>query len=412
MSADHEATEDEGSGDLSRVFRPRRALPTDVVRPTRAEVDLAALRHNLRVLRRVTAGVPIWGVLKADAYGHGAKAVARTLERAGMDGVCVALVEEGVELREAGISCPILVMGGYYGPASRELAHFGLTPVLVDQGQVERLSRELDPDIATQLEVHLKLDTGMGRLGVRRQEWGGFAEALRRSSNLKLSGLMTHFACADDSDPAALNAPMSAFADACQLFQQKNLQGFRRHAANSAAVLRSRSSHFELVRPGVALYGVDPLPKGAPRVETLPQAGRLRPVMSVSSRIVALRQLQVGDGVGYGQQFIAQRPTVVGTVPIGYADGLSRSLSGRGALLVRGRRAPIAGIVSMDMTTVDVTDLPGVAVGDEAMLLGSQSFDGRTETITAEEIAGWMGSIAWEVLTNISRRVPRFYREA
>lgn len=410
MSEDDTAESDLPSApddDSPRVFRPRRALPTDVVRPTRAEVNLSHLRHNLHVLRRATK-VPIWGVLKADAYGHGAKAVGRTLERAGMDGICVALVEEGVELREAGLSCPILVMGGYYGPAYRELSHFGLTPVLVDESQVQRLGREAAAS-GTRMKVHVKLDTGMSRLGVREQQWPAFAQAIASASALQLDGVMTHFAAADDTSPEALSEPLSAFARGIQVLEAHGLPGAPTHAAGSAALLRSRAAHLSLVRPGIALFGVDPLPPSVPRLAG--ELGQLRPVMSVHSRIVALRRLRPGESVGYGGTFRAQRATEVATVPIGYADGLDRALSNRGAVLVRGQRAPIVGVVSMDMTTVDVTDIPGAALGDEVVLLGTQKYGDREASITADEIGKWMGSIAWEALTNISRRVPRFYRQ-
>jgi len=400
---------DAEDGDSPRVFRPRRALPTDVVRPTRAEVNLSHLRHNLHVLRRVTQ-VPIWGVLKADAYGHGAKAVGRTLERAGMDGICVALVEEGVELREAGLTCPILVMGGYYGDAYRELSHFGLTPVLVDRGQVEALGRAASAS-GIRAKMHVKLDTGMSRLGVREDEWSRFADAIGSASSLELAGVMTHFARADDASPDALSEPLTAFARGIRGLLQHGLPDAPTHAAGSAALLRSRESHLSLVRPGISLFGVDPLPKGVQRLAAAADIGQLKPVMSVHSRIVASRRLRPGDAVGYGGTFRATRPTEVATIPIGYADGLDRALSNRGAVLVRGARAPIVGVVSMDMTTVDVTDVPGAEIGDEVVLLGSQKYGERTDTITAEEIAGWMGSIAWEALTNISRRVPRFYRQ-
>ncbi len=411
MTFDPNLREEEDCGDLPRVFRPRRALPTDVVRPTRAEVDLGHLRHNLRVLQRVAGPVPIWGVLKADAYGHGAKAVARTLERAGMPGVCVALVEEGVELREAGIGCPILVMGGYYGPAYRELSHFRLTPVLVDRGQVEALARAARAE-GQRIDVHAKVDTGMGRLGVRETEWRGFAQSFVEARELRLSGFMTHFACADHAAGDVLDAPLSAFERAERVFRDAGIEVTGRHAANSSALLRSRASHFEMARPGLALYGVDPLEAAAPRAEPPGDVGRLRPVMSVRSCVVALRDLAAGDTVGYGARFTATRPTRIATVPMGYADGLTRGLGARGCLVVRGRRAPIAGVVSMDMTTIDVSDIPGVEIGDDVVLLGSQKFGADSATISAEEIASWTGTIPWEVLTNISRRVPRFYRQA
>lgn len=411
MSEDEFGEEDalgREDGDIPRVFRPRRALPTDVVRPTRAEVNLSHLRHNLHVLRRVTKS-PVWGVLKADAYGHGAKAVGRTLERAGMDGICVALVEEGVELREAGLTCPILVMGGYYGHAYRELSHFDLTPVLVDPGQVEQLARETSAAGVTS-RVHIKLDTGMGRLGVREDEWPRFADAMIAARSLQLSGVMTHFALADDRDLEALNAPLAAFSRGLAVLREHGLPEAPTHAAGSAAILRSSDAHLSMVRPGIALFGVDPLPASVPRLPGMAE-GSLRPVMSVHSRIVATRHIRPGETVGYGGRFRATRPTDVATIPIGYADGLDRSLSNKGAVLVRGRRAPILGVVSMDMTTIDVTDIAGAGIGDDVVVLGSQKYGESSATICAEEIAEWMGSIAWEVLTNISRRVPRFYRQ-
>lgn len=399
---------DELDGESPRIFRPRRALPTDVVRPTRAEVNLSSLRHNLHVLRGATRAA-IWGVLKADAYGHGAKAVARTLERAGIDGLCVALVEEGVELREAGIACPILVMGGYYGPAFREFSHFDLTPVLVDPGQATALNQEAAA-AGVRIDVHVKLDTGMARLGVRESEWESFAEDLSRSSALRVRGVMTHFARADHQDEDALTEPLERFERGLDVLSRRGIRNVLTHAAGSAALLRDGRTHLSLVRPGIALFGWDPLPPVLARVAA-PSAA-LRPVMSVHSRVVAVRRLDRGDAVGYGGTFVAsKKKTLIGTVPIGYADGLDRSLSNRGVVLVRGQRAPIVGVISMDMTTIDLTDVPGADIGDEVVLLGSQKFGDAAGTIGVEEVAGWMGSIPWEVLTNVSRRVPRFYRQ-
>ena len=394
-------------GDIPRVFRPRRALPTDVVRPTRAEVDLAALRDNVRALRNVTGQAGVYAVLKADAYGHGAKAVARTLERAGVDGISVALVEEGVELREAGIGCPVLVMGGYYGHAYRELTHFQLTPVLQSVDELRILGEEAARSGSPAKPVHLKVDTGMARLGVREADWPGFARALSETPALQFEGLMSHLASADHADPLALDEPLRLFEAATEIFSQAGQMPRVRHMANSAATLRDTRSHYDFVRAGIALFGVDPLEAGAPRATA--DSVRLRPVMSLKSRVVALRTLKPGDTVGYGGRFVAQRPTVIATVPVGYADGLSRAVSGRGAFLVRAQRAPIAGVVSMDMTALDVTDIAGVQVGDDVVLLGSQKFEKTEASLSALDLAGWSQTIPWEVLTNISRRVPRFY---
>lgn len=402
-----------GVGEEPRVHKPRRALPTDVVRPTRAEVHLSHLRHNLNLLKKASGAVPLWAVLKADGYGHGAKAVARILERAGADGVCVALVEEGVELREAGIRLPILVMGGYYGGAFRELVHHELTPVLSDPAQVESLQRAARQSDAGPFRCHVKVDTGMARLGTRRPEWPRLISEMKKSDTLAVEGLMTHLANADVSDPEALTAPLARFEEARDLFRREGALPKWAHMANSAALLRDRRTHYQMVRPGIALFGVDPtadLP-GKMRHDA-PLQGRLKPTMTVLSRIVSLRELRAGDVVGYGGTFVAERPTVVATVPMGYADGLARVLSNRASVLVGGRRAPLIGTVSMDMTMIDVTEIPGVTMRDEVVFLGHQKGRLGEDTITPQEMAKWCESIPWEVLTNISRRVPRFYREA
>jgi len=387
---------------LPRVLRPQRAVPADAVRPTRAEVNLANLRHNLRVVQRLSAGRPVWSVLKADGYGHGAKAVARTLERAGASGMCVALLEEGIELRDAGIKIPILVTGGYYGRAWGELLRHDLTPVLHDPGQVEALADEVRYSRAEPIAAHVKIDTGMSRLGVSPKELERLADALRRHPEVRLDGLMTHFACADAGEVPSIDHQLDAFDRATETLARLGLTPRVRHAANSAAIVRSERARLDLVRPGIALFGVEP------------SAGlckELRPVMRVRSEIIALRELPVGASAGYGGTWVAQRPSRIATVPIGYADGLVRALSNKGALLVRGRRAPIAGAVSMDMTMIDVTDIDGVRLGDECVVLGTQKGPLGEDSIGVAEVATQLGTIPWEVLTNVSRRVPRFYRE-
>ncbi len=400
-------------GEVPRVHRPRRALPTDVVRPTKAVVQLSHLRHNLNLLKKAAGAVPVWAVLKADGYGHGAKAVARILERAGVDGVCVALVEEGVELREAGIKLPILVMGGYYGDAYRELSHHRLTPVLSDPGQVEDFQRAASHAAEGPAACHVKVDTGMARLGTRASEFPRLIAALKKGDALLVEGLMTHLANADVSIPEALTEPLALFEEARAKFAREGVLPKMAHMANSAALLRDRRAHFQMVRPGIALFGVDPTSEvpADMRADTL-LSGRLKPAMSVVSRIVSLRDIEKGDAVGYGGTFVAERRTKVATVPMGYADGLPRIISNRASVLIQGKRAPLVGTVSMDMTMVDVTDIPGVKMRDEVVVLGHQKGAFGEDTITPQEIATWCESIPWEVLTNISRRVPRFYREA
>lgn len=387
---------------IPRVLRPRRAAPADAVRPTRAEINLANLRHNLHALKRKAGQSRVFGVLKADGYGHGAPAVARTLERSGIDGICVALLEEAIELREAGIRAPILVMGGYYGQAWGELLAHRLTPVIYEPSQVEGLARELRYVGAEPMGVHLKVDTGMGRLGCMPNELPRMLDALRRFPEVRFEGLMTHLACADADTLEGVNQQLAAFESVSHEVSVAGFSPSVRHAANSAAMLRSDAALYDIVRPGIALFGIGPR-------EDL--ATGLRPVMRVRTEIIALRDVQEGEAIGYGWTWRAPRPSRIATIPIGYADGLHRELSNVGHALVRGKRAPIVGMMSMDMTMIDVTDHPGVALRDEAVVLGQQEGRLGKDVITADEIARLSHAISWEVLTHISRRVPRFYRE-
>jgi alanine racemase len=412
---------------IPRVLRPRRAAPSDAVRPTRAEINLEALRHNLRVLRRHAAGAKVWAVVKADAYGHGAPAVARTLERAQVDGFCVALLEEGIELREAGVMAPILVMGASGGApgAAEEILVRGLTPVVHDLAEVAELARAArslrSAGAAAQVEVHAKVDTGMARLGVTMRELPGFAARLRDFPDVRVRGLMTHLACADACDDAAILEPLARFEHAAAVLASHGVRPEVLHAANSAALLRGLG-RFDIVRPGIALFGLAPRGEG---LAAEPMSRELKPVMRVRTEIVALRDLEPGATAGYGATWVATRATRLATIAIGYADGLSRHLGNRGSVLVRGKRAPIVGAVSMDMTMVDVTDIDGAALRDEVVVLGTSEAAsardaarqtslgafGEAPSIGADEIATHASTIAWEVLTSISRRVPRFYRE-
>ncbi len=390
---------------VPRILRPRRAAPSDAVRPTRAEINLDALRHNARVIRKHARGAQVWAVLKADAYGHGAPAVARTLERASVDGFCVALLEEAVELREAGIVAPILVMSGHYGAAHDEVVARGLTPVVYDLGQVAAFARLVRAGAAPgPIDVHLKVDTGMARLGITLRDLPALAAGLERHPEVRVRGLMTHLACADAADGQGTVEPMLRFEEASRLLARHGVRPEWRHAANSAAILRG-DALLDAVRPGLALFGI------APRVGGEPMSGELRPVMRVRTEVLAIRDVEVGSAVGYGATWVARRPSRVATVPMGYADGLSRHLGGRGHVLLRGARAPIVGAVSMDMAMIDVTDVAGAAVRDEVVVLGAQDGPAGPAAIGADEIAAAADTIAWEVLTSVSRRVPRFYRE-
>jgi alanine racemase len=404
----------EDSRPSTRVLKPRRAAPADAVRPTRAEINLEALRHNLFVVKRHAGRALTWAVLKADGYGHGGPAVARTLERAGAHGFCVALLEEAVELRDAGIVAPILVMGGYYGGA-HELMVRGLTPVVYDMAQVEGLARAvkagaLAPDssskrrAAASYPIHLKVDTGMARLGVTMAELPSFAERLAKIPEVRVSGLMTHLACADAPTPAETQEQMRRFDAATELLAKRGIRPEVRHAANTAALLRGEAL-LDAVRPGLAIFGA------APALRRGEKSSGLRPVMRVRTEVVSVRSVAKGEPVGYGALWRAPRASLIATIPMGYADGLSRQLGNRGHVLVRGKRAPIVGAVSMDMSMIDVSDIPGAQVRDEAVILGPQEGPLGKDVLTVDELAEHAGTIPWEIMTSISRRVPRFYRE-
>ncbi len=421
------------TGPELRVVRPRRAPPAEAARVTRAEVNLAHVRHNLRELQAclqadAEAGpraqaAAVWCVLKADAYGHGAAAVATTLERAGVAGLCVALLEEGMELRNAGVSCPVLVMGGYWGrhrDGVEALLENNLTPVVYDEQQIETLAataRYLYSGQRRQVDVHLKIDTGMGRLGVREEQLGGVLGALRAAPELRVAGLMTHLACADAESLAETNEQLARFEHTTKLVRRAGFTPSLRHAANSAALLRTPRTHFDLVRPGIAVFGVHPCPASPGEAARIPN---LKPVMRVLSEVVALRDLPAGEALGYGHAWRAERPSRIATLPMGYADGLSRALfnrgqvngeqANRGQVLICGKRVPVVGNVSMDLTMVDVTDIPGVSVLDEVVVLGEQRGRLGEDAISADALAAWSDTVSWECLTSVSRRVPRFYR--
>ena len=416
----------------ARVVRPKRAAPSEAARVTRAEINLAHLRHNLHELRACLVAsanqgarppAKIWAVLKADAYGHGGSIVATTLEQTGVDGVCVALLEEGIELRNAGFRGPILIMSGSHGrrrDGLEALIEHRLTPVVFDAEQVEALAGAQRYMVSTgavegQLDVHVKIDTGMGRLGVRAPELAGVLSVLGQRSELRVTGWMTHFACADAESDVATVEQLGRFESALGMVSQAGLDVSLRHAANSAAMLRWPSTHFEVVRPGLALFGVPPCaavvapPSDEPTVRD-PRYPKLKPVMSVLSEVVALRSVSAGESLGYGHTWTAARESRIATIPIGYADGFSRALSNRGFVLIGGKRAPIAGNVSMDLTMVDVTDHPQVAIRDEVVIVGEQRGRFGTDAIAVQEVADLSGTIPWAPLTSVSRRVPRFYR--
>ena len=369
------------------------------IRPTRVELDLEALRHNLAVARGWCGPTELVAVVKANAYGHGAKELAPALESAGVKVFAVALIEEGIELRQAGVRSPIWVMGGAYEGGYDALLANRLTPVIFRPEHLEGLSAAAR-SAGTQAPVHLKVDTGMGRIGVQLTEVEAFAEALKARPELVLEGFVSHFANADLADVALTQLQVRRFLDALAVLKRHGFEPKHRHLSNSAGIMSLPEVRDGLklnsVRPGLMLYGLSPS-------QSFSGSDRLRPVLSWKTAITHLKTVPAGTPVSYGSTWTAPRTSVIATLPVGYADGYSRAFSNRGRVLVRGRRAPIVGRVCMDMVMVDVTEIPGAAFGDEVVLIGRQG----GEALGADELAGWMGSISYEVLCGVSARVPR-----
>jgi alanine racemase len=373
-----------------------------VVRSTTADIDLDAIGHNFRAIVEFVApghegGRPpgIIAVVKANAYGHGAAPVGIALERAGATLLACADIEEAVTLRRAGIRSEILVFGALGVSDVTGIFDYKLTPTISTPSAGKALQEEAARR-KTRLRYHLKIDTGMNRLGLRYDNLSRTLPELLGSGNLELVGLYTHFATADMPEHPLMEQQRTRFEAVREDLRTRGIQPRVVHAANSAAILRDSRVWYDLVRPGLLLYGVIP----PPLASTLP----LRPVLSLRSRIVAVKHIRAGESVSYGARFVAERPTRIAVVPAGYADGIDLRLAGRGSLLVRGRRAPIVGAVAMDMLMIDMTDIEAYP-GDEVVLLGTQG----DERIDVREMAAAIGTIPWEILCRLGSRIERVY---
>ena len=366
--------------------------------PTYATVNLAALAHNLsRIKRYLSPGCEVMAIVKANAYGHGAVECAQTLARQGIGRFAVASLDEGIALRQAGISTSIVVLGALFEQQILDLVAHRLTPVVSDGRLLPALAKAADSHSA-RYPIHLKVETGMGRLGLSPEELLSLLDDPLLRSPLQVEGMMTHLADADGADSAFTERQLGAFHAMLEQIRTRGLNIPLVHSANSAAIVRFPESHFSLVRPGIMLYGYHTLPASV-------SAPELKPVLSLRTTIVQLRTIPRGGTVSYNRTFVAKRPTRIAVLPIGYADGYSRRLSNRGSVLIQGRRAPIVGLVCMDMIMVDVTDLAQLQVGETAILIGQQG----QESIWADEVADWIDTIPYEVLCGIGSRVPRLY---
>jgi alanine racemase len=371
------------------------------VRPTVAQVDLGALKANYRAIvdhlaKGRPAGTPgVIAVVKANAYGHGAAQVARALEDAGADLLACADIEEGAALRAAGVRAEILVFGALSVSDLDGLFDCRLTPTISSPGAARAVQAAAKRH-RQRLRYHLKLDTGMNRLGFRYDNLPRTLPEVLASDHLELDAVFTHFATADDPGSVLFDEQRGRFEQALAALPKLGARPRYRHAANSAALVRDPRVWYDRVRPGLLLYGIVP----PPLVSTL----ALTPVMTLASRVTAVKGMRAGEITGYGARFAAGRPTTIAIVPAGYADGLDLRLAGRGAVLVRGRRAPIVGSVCMDMLMVDVTGMD-VSPGDEVVIIGRQGAD----RIDAREMADTIGSIPWEIVCRVGSRIERVY---
>jgi len=368
------------------------------MRPAWIEIDLSAYSRNLAEVRRKVGGRRLMAVVKANGYGHGMVPVARAAVAAGVEMLGVALVEEGIALRQAAIAAPILVLAPSLPEQAPAVVAHGLEQVVTDRRAAEALS-QASVQRERETRVHVKVDTGMGRVGVPPEAAVDFCREVASLPGVRLAGVMTHFAGADDPDLASAHAQLERFqriVPAVSAALPHASLFF--HAANSAAIAFLPESYFDMVRVGQFGYGV---PNGPEAIGL-----SLSPVMTVKARITQIRELPAGQAVGYGGSYILERPSRLGVLPLGYADGYRRVLSNRAEVLLHGRRAPIRGRVSMDQLLIDLTDLPEVDLGDEAVLLGRQGED----EIPAWELADRAGTIIDEIVTGWHVRLPRVYR--
>jgi alanine racemase len=359
------------------------------MRPTWAEINLDSLKSNfLQVKRIVGNGVGVISIIKADAYGHGAVAVGKALIESGSQILGVATVEEALELRESRIRAPIILLGGIQPEEAESLIENDITPSLFSLSSASSINKCAEK-MGKRVKYHLKVDTGMNRLGVDSGEICDLLNQLSSFKNLEMEGVFTHFANADgESRDSALNQ-ISIFKAILSLINQAGFFPKYIHSANSAAIQRFRESHMNLVRPGIMLYG-------SGRIENC----QLKPVMNLKTKIIQIKRIPSGTPVSYGGTFVAMRPTIIATLPIGYADGYTRRLSNHARVSIEGTTAPVIGTVCMDLVMIDVTEVPEVSVGDEVVIFGD-------ERVSVEEVARLADTISYEILSTIGKRVRR-----
>lgn len=378
-------------------------------RPTWADVSLAALRQNFRVVQtHVGHDVTVCTVVKADAYGHGAVECSLALEQEGARWFGVTSLDEAIPLRDAGIEGRILLMTGFWRGEEEEIVRLKLTPTIWELEQIELLERAAARLKVAQHAVHLKIDTGMGRLGLAPEDLPPVLTAIRGSAHLTLEGVSTHLASSEVLDAPSVDAQSRIFEAARETLRKEGFNPVLVHVANTSAMISRRASWNSMVRPGLALYGYYlPFERAGREVGGSGLRLPVIPVLAWKTRILSLRDMPANQALGYGGTYVTQAPSRIAVLPLGYADGLNRKISSRGRVIVRESYAPIVGRISMDLTLVDVTGIPGVEVGDEVVLLGSS----QGLTVSAHEHAEMAETIPYEILCNISKRVPRKHIE-
>jgi len=374
-------------------------MAIETQRPTIAEIDLGALRSNFRALRAVATHGELMVVVKADAYGHGAVTVARTLIGEGCRHFGVATLDEARELREAGIRTRVYLQAGFFAEQVGEIVALDLTPFVFDASMIGLLDRAAASAGRIDFPIHVKIDSGATRLGVMPADIPDVIAAVRAASAVRLEGVCTLLANAGDPKSPITDAQLRVFNHAIDTMKAAGMNPSVIHVANSAALVLRHDSHFNLARPGLAIYGLPPVTAVRERVE-------LRPVMAFKTRLMQIKRAPAGSGVGYGHTFVTPCESLIGVLPVGYADGYRRGLQHGGEVIVRGARAPVVGAVSMDLTTIDITDIAGASVGDEVILWGESG----GETISVNDVARLAQTISYEMLCTVGKRVPRVVR--
>jgi alanine racemase len=374
-------------------------MTVETQRPTVAEIDLGALRANFRALRAVASHGELMVVVKADAYGHGAVTVARALIEEGCRHFGVATLDEARELRDAGVRARIYLQAGFFVQQADEIVALDLTPFVFDVGMIAVLDRSAASAGRSDFPIHIKIDSGATRLGVMPAEVANLIAAVRGASAVRLEGICTLLANAGDPSSPITDTQLRVFHEVIATLAAAGMRPSLIHVANSAALVLREDSHFNLARPGLAIYGLPPVAAVRERVE-------LRPVMTFKTRVMQIKRAPAGSGVGYGHTFVTPRESLIGVLPVGYADGYMRGLQHGGEVLVRGQRAPVVGAVSMDLTTIDLTDIAGAAVGDEVILWGGAG----EAMISVNDVARIAQTISYEMLCTVGKRVPRVSR--